>query len=255
MISITQCYISYCIPFQKQQTLNCCLPLKLGTAWWRETGSGLSACSGPRVSARRAWTSPRKRPQFSETLNRTGASSSRCTRMVSIPRRKSLADPRGRQWRTSPIDLIFFHFPTFFWGGGEIGQNNRLAPSQLWLAPPPLKNPGSATKNITFSVSSKSRRGTTSTMSLFCKSHTRKNGSFCRAARSATVLSPRRPPGPIFFHFHEVFGEKFQNNRFTLLPLRLASLPWEILDPPLVMQHWKTSLKQKRFFDERLRFK
>ena len=38
-----------------------------------------------------------------------------------------------------PNFLIFMQF----WG--EIGQNNRLVPQSVWLAPPPLGNPGSTT--------------------------------------------------------------------------------------------------------------
>ena len=41
--------------------------------------------------------------------------------------------------QTSPMSSLFMQF------GGKIGQNNRLAPTRLWLSPSYMGNPGSTT--------------------------------------------------------------------------------------------------------------
>ena len=47
------------------------------------------------------------------------------------------------QWGTSKAPGSFFHLHAVF---REMGQNNRLATPPLWLAPPPLRIPGTAIK-------------------------------------------------------------------------------------------------------------
>ena len=54
-----------------------------------------------------------------------------------------MADLRGgRRGRAPPFGPKFLHFHAVF---GKNWPNNRLAPPLLGLAPPPLRNPGSAT--------------------------------------------------------------------------------------------------------------
>ena len=53
-----------------------------------------------------------------------------------------MADLEGAPRTRPSLDPIFFIFMQFL---GKIGQNNRLRSPPLWLAHPPLGNPGSAT--------------------------------------------------------------------------------------------------------------
>ena len=42
-------------------------------------------------------------------------------------------------------------------------------------------------------------------------------------------------PHSIFFHFMQVLAKIIPYNRLTPLPVGLAPLPWEILDPPPIL--------------------